>query len=322
MSTDIVLYVTKPGEQQNFGRSPAGRISLGDISHRGERHQSQPCLSIPIEAHPPATPLTISIQHVLRPVTLSWLTLNVTMRMTQQPYRRIGHVYVEDTAMLPLGGKNRGPGSWQWELLPEDIEHVERDPTLPASGIVGFQVEIDGLAKVLDSESGQYLDDIWGLQGVAPQLTMEVSEWGRLIQSLGYKLPPSHQSIAGPSSLEDPSWAAAVERLAGARSHHRKGEDDDALRDCLSTLEALVSKPYSAEQWMEQLKSMPEQKARGIAALFSGLATYCNTVGHHRIDAERDAAGSYPAVPLDHWEADLILGVSQFVLTYALRLRK
>jgi len=67
MSTDLVLYLAKPGEQVNLGRSPAGRFSLGGIVSRGETHESQPCLTIPVEAHPPDNPLTLEVAHVKGP---------------------------------------------------------------------------------------------------------------------------------------------------------------------------------------------------------------------------------------------------------------
>jgi len=249
------------------------------------------------------------------------LELNVTMRMRQRPLRRLGHVYIADVAMLPLGGKNFGPAQWQWELLPEDVEHIENDPTVSANGIVGFQVGVNGLAKVTDAASGAFLGDICRLSGSAPQVTLEISEWERLIGSIGYRLPSSQGSFASGVSRENPAWGATISRLSKARQHHRRGEDDDALRDCLNAFEALTAKPYSSDQWKQRFNSMPEQKARGLAELFSGLASFCNTVGHHRSDAGRDAEGNYPSVPLDHWEADLILGASQFLLTYALRLK-
>jgi hypothetical protein len=60
----------------------------------------------------------------------------------------------------------------------------------------------------------------------------------------------------------------------------------------------------------------------GIAALLSGLATYCNKVGHHSDREWRDESGDLQPMPLDQWEADLAVAVSQFALTYALRLRQ
>jgi hypothetical protein len=141
------------------------------------------------------------------------------------------------------------------------------------------------------------------------------------MQYLEYKLPPSHAALAGLSSIQHPSWADATKRLGDARSHLRAGEDYDALRDCLSTLESLVSPPYTADAWKKRLASLPDQKATGLAALFSGMATYCNKVGHHRSRQERDAGNDFQQMPLDHWEADLAVGAAQFVTAYALRLR-
>ncbi len=79
--------------------------------------------------------------------------------------------------------------------------------------------------------------------------------------------------------------------------------------------------PYNADSWKTRLKDLPPQKADGIAQLLSGLATYCNKVGHHRSRAGRNAAGDLPPMPLEHWEADLTLGAAQFITSYANRLQ-
>jgi hypothetical protein len=152
-------------------------------------------------------------------------------------------------------------------------------------------------------------------------LVIELSQWERLLQNLEYSLPPSHPALAGLPSLDHPSWKDATARLQNARSHHRSGEDYDALRECLSALEAVVHAPYNKESWKQRLTKLPDQKAEGLAELFSGVATYCNRVGHHRDRNARNAAGDLAPMPLDHWEADLMLGAAQFVLTYAIRLR-
>jgi hypothetical protein len=176
-----------------------------------------------------------------------------------------------------------------------------------------------GIAK-MHLPTGE-LFDIVSLRSSSPQFTIELSHWERLMQSLEYKLPPSHAALAGLSALQHPSWADATKRLDDARSHLRAGEDYDALRDCLSTLESLVTPPYAADAWKKRLTALPDQKATGLAELFSGMAMYCNKVGHHRSRQERDAGDDLQQMPLDHWEADLAVGAAQFVTAYALRLR-
>ena len=150
---------------------------------------------------------------------------------------------------------------------------------------------------------------------------MELSHWERLVQALGYSVPPSQASLVGPATRDHPSWTDATGRLANARSHLRHGEDYDALRESLGAVEALVTAPYSAGSWRPLLASLPAQKADGLAELFSGFATFCNKIGHHRERSERDGAGDLPAMPLDHWEADIAVALAQYVLTYASRLR-
>jgi hypothetical protein len=73
--------------------------------------------------------------------------------------------------------------------------------------------------------------------------------------------------------------------------------------------------------WKSRFPSLSTQKVSGLAELFSGLATYSNRIGHHRSKIERDHTGGLQQIPLDHWEAELVVGATQFLLAYALRLR-
>jgi hypothetical protein len=68
------------------------------------------------------------------------------------------------------------------------------------------------------------------------------------------------------------------------------------------------------------LEEMPDQKADGLAKLFSGFATFCNKIGHHRDRSQRDAAGNLTAMPLNHSEANIAVAIAQYILMYPLRL--
>ena len=317
MQTDITLYHVRPGDQ-GFSSTVAGQFAIRGIE-AGQTFESQKCLSIAFESRPSTQALTTEVANGGRVVALSWLQLDVSLWTRSTPRHRVGQVHIEPKGMLPLGGRSQGQSTWLWEINPEDVEVVEQSnqPNVP----IYLNVEINGIAKVIDAENSQFLGDIVVLQGSNPQLSIEASHWERLIQQLGYKTPPSQATLVGRASLEHPSWTEATKRLEKARSHHRSGEDYEALRVCLSTLESLVSPPYSMEQWKQRLAALPEQKAVGLAELFSGFATYCNKVGHHRSRTDRAADGHLPPMPLDHWEADLATAMAQYVTAYALRLR-
>jgi len=212
-----------------------------------------------------------------------------------------------------------GPIRWIWQLLPEDVELIETTRAAHPESNIGLLVEIRGIAKVLD-DRGNYVDVV-PIKDGGGQIEIEVSQWESLLKQIGYDVPPSTSGLAGISSLGHSSWQEASNSLQEARSHHRAGEDYSALRQCLSSLEGLIDSPYDKKSWEGQLSSLPNQKADAIAELFSGLATFCNRVGHHRDRNERDVDGNLVPMPLDHWEADLVLGAAQFILAYAMRLR-
>jgi len=320
MTTDVNLYLMKPGEQTYSSQAVGGLVIRG-IEFSGQVYESQRCLDIGVESHPPSQALTTNIGNQERPVAFTWLQLTAEIWTRNAPRHRIGHIHIEQKGMLPLGPSRSAPSSWLWELRPEDVERVEQSRSNQANAPLIFQLEVTGIAKVVDAATGQFLGDIVPLRASNPQLTMELSHWERLMQYMDYKVPPTQVAMAGLSSVQHPSWNDAATRLESARSHLRAGEDYDALRKCLSTLESLVTPPYAASAWKERLKALPEQKATGLAELFAGMATYCNKVGHHRSRDERNASEDLPQMPLDHWEADLAVGAAQFVTAYALRLR-
>lgn len=312
MIAEISLYIRQSG-------ACIGQISIRGVSSTGQTYNGQRCLDLEVEALPLSQRLTIRRGDVSTPVTVWWLQLSVELRTNRIPQRTIGRVRIDDAGMLPLAGARSGPARWLWELLPEDVEMVEAAREAQPAVPIHFQVDVDGIAKLVGPH--EEVVDVVSVRGATSQLLVERSQWERLLQQLDYTLPPSQGVLAGATTLEHPSWKEATTRLANARSHHRSGEDYDALRECLSSLEAVVPAPYNKESWKQQLSSLPEQKADGIAELLSGIGTYCNRIGHHRDRSDRNPAGDFSVMPLEHWEADVVLGCAQFLLGYALRLR-
>jgi hypothetical protein len=318
MTTDATLYLVNPGSQE-YSSQAAGSLSIRGVQSSGQTVESQRCLDMQVESHPPSQLLTMKEGNRDVPVTFSWLRLEAHVWTRSTPRREIGSVHIDQQGMLPLGTSRNGPANWLWELLPEDVELAEGTHSHQANTPFFFTLEISGIARMCLA-TGK-LVDLVSLRASNPQFSIELSQWKRLINELGYKLPPSHAALAGLAALQHPSWEDASLRLGTARTHLRAGEDYEALRDCLSTLESLVTPPYAANAWMKQLTALPGQKATGLAELFSGMAMYCNKIGHHRSRKERDAGNDLPQMPLDHWEADLAVGAAQFVTAYALRLR-
>ncbi len=318
MTTDVTLRLVNPGSQQD-DTTVVGYLSIRDVQFSGQTYESQSCLDLNVESHPLAVPLHIEKGNSKLPIFLSWLQLEAHIWTQSSPRHEIGTVHIEQKGMLPFGATREGPANWLWEILPEDVELVESTHSHQANSPFRFMCEVKGIAKVHLANGD--LSDVVFLRGSNPLFTIELSHWERLMQSLEYKLPPSHESLAGLSSLQHPSWTDTTKLLDDARAHLRAGEDYDALRSCLSTLESLVTPPYQADAWKKQLTAFPNQKANGLAELFSGMATYCNKVGHHLSRRERDDDGNLQQMPLDHWEADLVVGAAQFVTAYAIRLR-
>ncbi len=315
----MTLYPVNPDNSMYLSRA-VGSYTIRSIEFTGQTFDSMKCLSIEVEAHGPQQPLTITDANgQQRPFTISWVQLEVMISTPTMPRRQVGRVHIDEKGMLPLAPSNGQTGRWIWEVRPEDVELVDQARSNQPSAPLYFHVDISGIAKFID-DSGQ-LHDLIAIRSADPQLQVELSHWDRLIRALGYTVPPSQVSVVTRVTLEHPAWANATKQLENARQHLRHGEDYDALRECLSALEGLVSAPYNTESWKSSFTSVQDQKADGLAELLSGFATYCNKVGHHRERENRNDSGDLPVMPLDHWEADLAVAVAQYLLTYAFRLR-
>lgn len=319
VATDLQLYLVKPGDQ-GYSNQTVGRFSFGSIECSGKTIGSMRCLSIEIEAHGPAAPLVFEdSQGGRRPLTISWLKLDVAIATSFTPRLEVGRVHVDQGGMLPLASGTSGRATWTWEVRAEDVEVVEKARSGQPSAPISFCINVSGIIKLV-ADPAQFIDVV-PVQCIDTYHQMELSHWERLVVALGHKIPPSQVALVGTAILDHPSWGDAVNRLANARSHLRKGEDYDALREALSAVEALVTAPYAANSWKPLLAVVPAQKAEGLAELFSGFATFCNRIGHHRERLNRDSVGDLAPMPLDHWEADVAVAMAQYILTYASRLR-
>jgi hypothetical protein len=319
MATDLQLYLVKPGDQ-GYSNQTVGRFSVRSIECSGQTVGSMRCLGIEVEAHGPQSPLGFKDEKgIEHPLIVSWLQLGITVATNSTPRRDVGKVHVDQRGMLPFVSGTSGRSTWTWEVTQEDVETVERTRSGQAAAPISLYFNVTGIAKLID-ESGRFLDLV-PIQCADAYHQMELSHWERLISALGYGVPPSQAALVGTATQEHPSWGDAERRLANARSHLRKGEDYDALRQSLSAIEALVTAPYNVNSWKPLLIALPAQKADGLAELLSGFATFCNRIGHHRERSSRDGSGDLATMPLDHWEADIAVALAQYVLTYASRLR-
>ena len=315
------LYAS--GTDGSLSQTPLGYFNLVDL-HLASNPQEPPGFEITVESRasrfmsalaggePPSTPSGID-----------WLTLAVEVRSAIAPYRLIGRVRVNEPAKSSIDPQELRIATWLWEVQPEDIEQVEASRSqTDRLAPIALNVQASGVARLQPLGVSLVASPILALRADKTFWQIESSLWERLLMQLRYTLGPTMEGVAGLAAINHGSWSQAGERLEGARKHLRAGEDAAALRDCLSALEAIVQPPYSEDRWRQQLKDMPGQKVEALARFFSGVGTFANLAGHHRTDNQRDESGDFPPVPLDHWEAELAVANTHFVLAYALRLRE
>jgi len=301
-STSLYLYLERR-DPSNAGAS-VGRLLLGDVSLHPQAKAATLALNLEffadetMKSDPPA----------------DWVTMAATVRTNNPPTEPVGTVLIEHhqrPPFPPLPLNRRTEVHWEWQLLPSDVELVERvraanDPAAPIW--LGLDVQ-----AILATPEG-----VLGVNGHT-QITIELSLWQRLLTQLHYTTSPSGLAALSSSTYADPSWREAARRLEPARNHLRRGETYPALEACLSQLEAFVTAPYRDASWKERLASLPDQKAIGVAGWLAGLGDYLNKVGHHRDRQEREPAGDLAAMPADQWEAELAVASTQLAITYLLR---
>lgn len=330
MATDIPFYISGdlPQEVAQFRvtQVPAGTITLSDLTATSAPPST--VLDILVETHGPAQPIDLPSPGVEGriPHLLEWVQISVEIFLQAGPKRPLGRVDIETPRDVSFVSGTRNHARWKWELARDDIERVEA-VRLAADRLspITFEVAARGIAKLRPVDVSLSLGELGYIVaarcGNANYWQIETSHWERLLKQMQYDLPPSQAALASVAITEHPSWEQARKKLEPARKHLRDGEEDDALRECLGALEAVVSGPYKVDSWKPKLANLPGQKSVAIAELMSGLATYCNKTGHHLSQDQQDQTGDYERMPLDRWEAELIVASTQFLLAYAYRLR-
>jgi hypothetical protein len=202
---------------------------------------------------------------------------------------------------------------WVWSLTMDEIETIEAERVPNAAAeVVQFNLDVAGVATI-GSET-------WGFRGEI-QFSLATADWLSLLRSLGYATPPSLQGLAGRSLTVAPSWGWAHEKISEARRHLALGEDREALRSAYLVLDAISANPYKA-QWDEVLgdPDLPDEKADVIRRLLQAQAQVLSKLGRHPswgISDGRDRT----MLPLDHWEAELAIALTQLLLAAAERWR-
>jgi hypothetical protein len=247
--------------------------------------------------------------------SLRWVGLRADVSSQKAEPRTYGRVILDTHSRSHRPGLPgfEGPAreiEWNWYLLPEDLERIERDRGDAKSSPLHFNVTAEG---IIQTESGAYM--------VAGEGNLEIalSDWESYLRMLGYNLPPSAAELAGLAAVDHPSWEEATKRLAPARAQLRAGEGRAAMMSCLREFERIVTAPYRQESWKARYAA-PAQKEDGLVAMLAGHCTFLNKVGYHRSRQDRDHEGGLIEMPVDQWEAELAVGASQFWLAYALRL--
>ncbi|MDA8186158.1 MAG: hypothetical protein M0035_17325 [Actinomycetota bacterium] len=212
-----------------------------------------------------------------------------------------------------LLGENTATFWWLWHLTADEIEAIERERSPSAvAETVSFNLEVHGVA-VIGAET-------WGFGGDT-QFSLATSDWLGLMRSLGYSTPPSLQDLAGQSLTLAPSWTWAQDKIQDARRHLALGEDREALRTVYVVFDAVARNPYKST-WDEVLadSAMPPDKVAAIRALLTSHAAVLNKLGRHPSDDLIDGRDRQ-MLPLDHWEAELAVALSQLLLAAVERWR-
>lgn len=236
--------------------------------------------------------------------TDDWRCVLLAASMSDRLSARRYHGVIEiDPRELP---SRDGPASlsWKWWLQPEDAEAIDGART-PTSTPLMLNLHVHGAASINGA-----LIPVHG----NTQVDLPLHEWNQLKQALGASIPPSQQRLLSPMNLASPAWTKAVASLDGARARLTAGDSYHALQDIFDAFEVIVSQPYSRAAWLPLMEHVPEQKREGIASALSGFLTAVNKVGRHRNREDHEI------MPLDAWEAELIVAVAHYLLAYAHRL--
>lgn len=201
---------------------------------------------------------------------------------------------------------------WEWIFDSNDISNIEE----ARNSDVRFDIEVKLIIQTNEKEIVPFCGK--------DQIHFPEKDWLSFIQHYGYST--KYGLSLSTTILNDKSWLHAFDVLKTARDHMQRGITHDALKQCLSVMEAYSDAkerggPYDKKCWDEFLKDFIPQKKDGLAELFSGVATYLNKVGHHR-ESKYGEGGTKSSIPLDHYEVELMLAISHLVVTYLERIRE
>ncbi|MHB8960365.1 MAG: hypothetical protein ACYDAN_12125 [Candidatus Limnocylindrales bacterium] len=232
------------------------------------------------------------------------------------PERRVhGRVrpLVDPLGQSAILGRDASSHWWLWALTQSDIEAIEQERAPNAgSETLSFNLEVGGVA-VVGSETV-------GLAGEV-QLSLATSDWLGLLGALGYITPPAIERLNGQAMTLAPPWAKAEGKLLAARRHLALGEDREALASAYRVFDAIATNPYKAK-WGEALDDpdMPGEKADVIRELLRAHAQALSKLGRHPSYTLVEGSDRQ-MLPLDHWEAELLVALSQMLLAAAERWR-
>jgi hypothetical protein len=241
-----------------------------------------------------------------------WLYATAEVWSRQRPTRRIGAVHIDNYDLPNLAGMGARSVSWDWYLPPEELEQVERDHATNAAAVLPLRLRVAGLLRLGES-----------LTGVAGEASIDLTaaEWAEMLPRLGYGTSPSVSALVGQAAGRHGSWAEAEGRLSRARQALHAGGEREALAAAFEQFERLVNRPYLAGAWDPMLSNTPASKRKELAKLLAAHASLISRVGRH-LDPELDPdTGERGAFALDYWEAELLVALSQLLLTFALRTR-
>jgi hypothetical protein len=289
------------------GRFPAGQNRpLGSlrITHLDGPSAGQGGLRIGVEFRPPETATESRRLVLLLPSIVSaQLTRRTHGRIlrTSDPFDQQGLLGAQTTTHW-----------WAWLLTADEIELIESERSAGAEVMV-LNLVVAGVATV-GAET-------WGFEGES-QLAIGISDWVTLLRSLGYLTPPTLQDAAGRSLTLAPAWGWAEDKIKEARRHLMLGEDREALSIAYRAFDAMSPNPYKSA-WDELLKDagVPTEKAAVIRSLLQAQAQLLNKLGRHP-SFDGSAGSDRTMLPLDHWEAELAIGLAQMLLAGAQRWRE
>lgn len=150
---------------------------------------------------------------------------------------------------------------------------------------------------------------------------LAAADWLSLLRDLGYATPPTLQGLAGQAMTLAPAWSAAEAKMREARRYLSLGEDRQALSAAYALLDTIAANPYKAD-WGQVLgdPELPAEKAEVLRRLLQAQASVLSKLGRHPAWHNTNP-GDRQMLPVDHWEAELAIALSQLLLAAAERWR-